>query len=195
MPQRLRIDYSRKISSQTDGTFYTDSLGGGWEFDIPDDADYRTEYEKGLATVKSAVDDLFEGNRVIPEQKPATLPGERLTGNPQPQAKEAPKANGEIVEGQEYQFTNARVWDVKKDRTQRGKEFIVVRIGSKEQIPGTGYARVKTFNPYMISKLAALREGDHIDIRGAFEGWDGRDGRMFDFNPVEVERVRDVRAD
>jgi len=197
MPDRVRVDYSRKVSTQTNGQYNTESFSAGWEFDIPDGVSFQDAYARGLEVVKGEVEAQFTAGAPVVAQQPvreavaATLPGERFAKEPQRSTKET---NGAIIEGQEYEFTNARVWNVELGRTQRGKQFIKVRIGSKDQIPGTGYASVKSYNPQMISKLSALQEGDHVDVRGVYEGWDGRDGRMYDFVPSEVERVRDVRS-
>lgn len=196
MPERLRVQYSHKFSQKLGDDYDTAALGAEWEFDIPDGADVQNEYGNAYAVLRTMVDGFLESKPAPVAARPAALPGERLSGaGSEAPREDRPKGTGQIIEGQEYEFSNARVWAVDEGRTQRGKQYAKVRVGNKEQIPGTGYANVKTYNPYMISKLLALREGDHIDVRGKFEGWDGREGRMYDFVPIEVERVRDVRSD
>lgn len=223
MPERIHVEYSRKFSTQTNGDFNTHSYGAGWDFDVADGANFQSEYERGLAVVVTIVDQIFEQEQlshpIEPQREPnvqnnvfrqgpqtqptfqppqpVSIPGERFAREPVATGALPvnPTNNGAPVEGVDYEFKNARVWNVEPGRTQRGKQFIKVRIGSKEQIPGTGYATVKSYNPYMISKLSGLTEGDHVDIRGQYEGWDGNNGRMYDFVPQDVDRVRDVRAD
>ena len=205
MPERIRVEYSRKLSAQSNGEYNTEQLGAGWEFEVEGGADFQSEYERGFAVVKLTVDNLFKsmnGHRAeSTESRATTLPGEKLSREPVRDLRDAREdretddSKAAIVEGQEYEFSNARVWKVEEARTARGKRYAKVRIGSRDQIPGGGYATVKSYNPVMISKMLALQEEDHVDVRGVFEGWDGREGRMYDFNPIEIERVRDVRSD
>lgn len=203
MPERIHVEYTRKLSTHSNDEYNTQSYGAGWDFDIPEGGDFQSEYERGLAVVRLTVDQLFDGVRNLPRvEQPAqpvatpaaAMPGESFARQPQRPTPEKKESNGAIIEGIDYEFSGARVWNVELSRTQRGKQFIKVRIGSKEQIPG-GYATVKSYNPVMINKLSAFQEGDHMDIRGQYEGWDGNNGRMYDFVPVEVDKVRDVRRD
>lgn len=200
MTERLRISYGRKLTQQIGTDLDTSQLGGEWEFDVPDGADIQTEYGKGYAVLRTIVDGFFES-----KPTPKVLPGETIKHAERPalttraESSETPAgqppADNEIVEGREYAFQNVRVWDVKKEWTKNNKPYVVMRVGSKEEIPGNGYARVKSFNPVMMRKVEALQQGDHIELTGVYEGWDGRDGRMFDFVPSHIEKVRNVRSD
>jgi hypothetical protein len=210
LTERIRVSYGRKLTQQIGSDFDSSQLGGEWEFDVPNGADVDHEYGKAYAVLSTIVDGFFEqrpkplvpqrpvATQQIATEQPRALPGETITGAGSQWTQgssDAPPARPPVEEGKTYEFTNQKVWEVKNEVSRNNKPYTVVRIGRKNgDIPGTGYARVKSYNPYMISRLSALSEGDLVDVTGVFEGWDGRDGRQYDFVPSAVDRVRDVRA-
>lgn len=204
MTERIRVQYGRKTTQQLGTDFETAHLGGEWEFDVPDGADIQAEYGKAYAVIKEVVEGFFDGGKASPKVSnvtnvtpaptpPArTMPGESF-------ARQAPTPSAEptveIMEGNQYEFQNQRVWEVRQEVSRNNKQYVIARVGNKGgDIPPKGYARVKSYNPYMISRLSGLQPGDYVDITGVFEGWEGRDGRQYDFVPTAVEKVRDVRA-
>lgn len=208
MTERLSVSYSHKISQKLGDDYDTTSLGGEWGFDIPEGADVDKEYAKAYAVLRTIVDGYLETKpKPVPSvpvaalqseqnRNPTALPGEKITGGSSwTQPPEEAPAPVQVEEGKQFEFVNQKVWDVKVERSRNDKEYAVVRIGSKGgPIPPKGYARVKSYNGYMVSRLKALKEGDLVDVTGVFEGWDGREGRQYDFVPSSVERVRDVRT-
>lgn len=205
MTERLRVGYSHKISQQLgNGDFDTASLSSEWEFDLPDGADIQGEYGKAYALLRTVVDGYLE-TMPMPEvearpkfvNNTAVLPGETIQPKERPSLTstitETAQDHGEISLEREYYFQNARVWEVKKGTAKTGNKWAIVRIGAKGQIPGTGYAYMKSFQPSIVSKLSALEEGNHVDVSGRFEPQRDNPER-FDFIPSTIERVTDVRA-
>lgn len=192
---RIQVSYSKKVSQQTgDGKFETMSLGGSVEFDVPDKVEWQEAYEGAYVTYKLIVDQLLDEAAPKPqvvEVQPKTIPGETIAPKtstwtaPQP-----PQAVGNIepiVEGVARAFTACKVFGVDVATTRNGKEWAKVRIGNREQIPGQ-YVSAKSFEPPIVNKLKALKEGDFIDVDGYFEPWK-IDPNKYDLVVQRVEKV------
>lgn len=211
MTERLRVSYSHKFSQKTGQDEYdTASLGAEWEFDVPDGVDIQREYANAYAVLHTIVDGYLktdpaprpEPRATHEQQAPAPAPVAQPVQVAQPVAQpaqpssDAPAREDQVVEHVDYEFTNQPVWGVEEKTDRRGQAYLLARIGNKlGEIPTTtGYARVKSYNPFMMQKMRGLRQHDKIDIRGQFSGWEGSEGRMYDFEPTEIELVRDVRT-
>lgn len=202
MTERLRVGYSHKISQQLgDGEFDTAALMSEWEFDLPDGADIQGEYGKAYALLRTVVDGYLE-TMPMPEVEArpqpkvvnnvATMPGESIQPKERPSlattVTQVAQDHGEINLEKEYLFQNAKVWSVQSGTAKTGNKWAIVRIGAKGQIPGTGYAYVKSFQPSMANKLAALTEGDYVDVSGKYEPQRDNPDR-FDFIPSTLDKV------
>jgi hypothetical protein len=211
MTETLKVIYTKRATRKTAENYDTQEIGGEWEFTVPDGADIDQAYAGSFAVIKTMVDKHFEVPDVQAqpssgegnfERKSRELQQQVFSGEKAAQSSDseyrtfAPGSTGaDIVEGEAVYIENAKVWEVKEDKTRTGKRFSVVRVGAKDRIP-TGYARVKSFEPSLINKMMALQETNHVDVWGHYESWMGRDSRegepdtyMWDFVPERIEKV------
>lgn len=211
--ETIRVTYSRRLSQKLGDDFETVDIGAEYEFEtnIPA-ADFKEEYEKAYKIVSETIDAKFYSGNVSPVGRQTTIP--ESLGSPAPRQDFPPtpapirsayddgdnqdkeeyrifnhETTDDIIERQPVLLPRSRVWAVDKRPTKDGKEYIVVRVGNLEHIPTkNGYARVKSFDPAMISKLEALQQGDTIDVYGNYTSWQGNEGTQWDFNPERIEK-------
>lgn len=185
MQDRVQVAYSRKVSQQVaDGKFETISLGGSVEFDIPDGQQWQEAYEGAYVTYKLIVDQLVDEatpKSQVALQRPATLPGESFAQRPAPS-----NSSGRIVANDPVEFEGIEVERVEISMTRNNKEWAKVRI------TGGGlpmkYMDAKSFEPQIVSRLKALRQGDTINVAGYFEPWKVNPDK-FDLVVQRVDRV------
>jgi len=214
LTETLTVKYTKRATRKSGENFDTHEIGGEWEFTVPDGGDVDSAYGGGLAVLKTIVDKQFVEVENVPAPTPTkSYPEQQREFQERVFTKEedAPAAKrsseyrtfepgstrSDIVEGEAVMLENVKVWEVyPEEKTRNGKRYQVVRVGNKNNIPGTGYARVKSFEPAIINKLVALTENDHINVFGHFEHWMGResvegnpDTYMWDFIPERIEKA------
>lgn len=191
---RVAVTYSRKVSHPTgSGKYETLTLGGSIEFDIPDGQQWQEAYEGAYITYKLIVDQLLDD--AMPEavvekedrgntyNNQTTLPGERISPKaPTERSDDGPEPNKRV------EFTNSKVFKIEELTYGGGKKWAKVRIGMGDGHSGE-FTTAKSFEPPMVNKLLALREGDIINIKGYWTPWKNDDTK-FDVVAQAVEQVR-----
>lgn len=173
----VKVHYSRTEQDR--------QISGSVELDISTDAEWQSAWEGAYRSLTSHIDGSFG------------RPSESGTAVATTEVSQVEHTIAEPVADGAVHFTGCRVmFNPKESDRSAKKPSVRLRIGNGEQIPGQ-YIDVKSFDPQMMSELLRFRQGDIVDVRGAWDKpWktgkktaEGTDEIQWDVIVEGIERV------